>query len=191
MDKNNSNKTPVLIGIILILVVLLALSFFNQKSDVEKTTGQSESLVDDYNAIVIPSTEDNNSLNDGLVHPEAPGPWKADAVIDFYPKTFSVGQNTITAKVKNLFFEANAQMQIWDGTTLVYQSNIVAAPGTNWMSGQHVEITPEVVTIPAYLQGKTLIVRFLDDDTDGDGKSTYWGTTVWVTLIGDGDEKDK
>lgn len=182
---NNQSKTnrTLLILVLLTLVVLIILTL--KKNDravegIQEQENQTESIIiETGDQKQEAGNQENNSAHDDVTHPPAPGPWKGDAVIDFSPTAFSVGQNVINAKLKGLLFEGIARIEIYDGTTLVYSNNVEAIPGAQ-MGGNYIAISPETITIPPYLQGKTLIVRFIGLAVKDGTKPPYWGTTIEV-----------
>ena len=137
----------------------------------------------------ILETSDKFSIIYGaeVVVPPAPGPFTADAVRNLLPKSLKVGQNTITAELRGyMFFEAEAQMKLYDGLKEVNIStrpdglpNTVLTAQGEWMTTGYVPIK-QTITIPANLKGKILVIRFIASDPSDSGKPRYWGTWVKV-----------
>jgi len=174
------NKKETIIGISISVVVIFLVLFTMGGKNKEETVTE-EPISEEFTNNVDEGALNPDVQPDGLVHPKAPGEWMPLAVRNFLPKTFVVGENTITGSVGGgMWFEANMGLKIYDELNLVLETNIMTADGSNWMTTDHVPMSPKVVVIPENLKGKILIVRFLQDDVDGDGITKYWGTTVKV-----------
>ena len=134
----------------------------------------------------ITATETSNSE---VVKPAAPGPFVADAVRGLMPKTLRVGSNEIVAEVRGyMFFEGETRLALYDGTKEInigtrpdgLPNTVVSAQG-EWMTENYVSVR-QIITIPAELKGKTLVIRFIANDPSDNAKPRYWGTLINVMI---------
>ena len=142
-----------------------------------------------YSGSGIAGTSEKFSITsqDEIVKPPAPGPFVADAVRNLMPKALKVGQNNITAEVRGyMFFEGETHLALYDGLKEVDIGarsdglpNTVVFTSGDWMTLDYVPID-HTITIPAELKGKTLVIRFIDNEPVEDAKPKYWGTLIKV-----------
>jgi hypothetical protein len=168
MNKNQKTGAMILGAVVLIaLVVIVGVSAKKRASSTPENTAE----------VVQADTKlATNSLvqEDGLIHPKAPGAWVMSGVKNISPATLMVGENKINANVKGLFADKKVMVKVYDNLTEVASTEAEAV--VDPIENDYVAVKTFSVMIPATMQGKTLIVRFIKPGTE----VGYWGTTMVV-----------
>ena len=167
MNKNQKTGAIILGAVVLVaLIVIVSVSAKKRASNTPENTAE----------VVQADTKPANPLvqEDGLIHPKAPGAWVMSGVKNISPATLVVGENKMNANVKGLFVDKKVTVKVYDNLTEVTSTEAEAV--VDPIANDYVAVKTFSLTIPATMQGKTLIVRFIKPGTE----AGYWGTTMVV-----------